>query len=52
MFESAGFKVLKVESTSRSPVNEEVRAGLHADFQAYALDDLSILSALLVAQKQ
>jgi SAM-dependent methyltransferase len=51
MFESAGFKVRKVEPTSTVPMSEEIRRGFDAEFQKYDLEDLAVVSALIVAEK-
>jgi SAM-dependent methyltransferase len=51
MFEKVGFRILNVEPTSKIPVTENIRRSLHADFQKYSLDDLSVMSALIVAEK-
>ncbi len=49
--EAAGFKILKVAPGERTPMSEEIRAGLHPDFQKYSLEDLAVVSALIVAEK-
>lgn len=50
-FEKVGFRILKIEPTSKQPVTEDVRRSLHPDFQKYSLEDLSIMSAIIVAEK-
>ncbi len=49
--EAAGFKMLKVAPAERIPMSEEIRAGLHPDFQKYSLEDLAVVGALIVAEK-
>jgi SAM-dependent methyltransferase len=49
--ERTGFKVLKVEPRERVAMSEEIRKGLHPDFQKYSLEDLAVVSALIVAEK-
>lgn len=51
LFEGAGFKMVKAESTSKVAMSEEIRRGFHSDFHGYALDDLAVVSALIVARK-
>jgi SAM-dependent methyltransferase len=51
MFEKVGFRILKIEPTSKLPVTEDIRRSLHPDFQKYSLEDLSVLSAIIVAEK-
>ena len=48
--ERSGLKILKVE-TMKVPMSEEIRRGLHADFQKYSLEDLAVVRALIVAEK-
>ena len=50
-FKKSGFRVDKVEVTSRLAVTEEMRQSLHPDFQKYSLEDLAALSAIIVAEK-
>jgi hypothetical protein len=50
-FKKSGFRVDKVEVTTRLDVTEEMRRSLHPDFQKYSLEDLSALSAIIVAEK-
>jgi SAM-dependent methyltransferase len=49
--EKSGFRILKSEVTRKVNVTEETRASLHADFQKYSLEDLSVVSAMIVAEK-
>lgn len=51
MFKSAGLKIRKVEPTTTVPMSDEIRRGFHADFQKYALEDLAVVSALIVVEK-
>jgi len=50
-FEKSGFRIQKVEVTSKLPVTEEMRRSLHSDFQKYSLEDLSAMSAIIIAEK-
>ena len=50
-FKKSGFRVDKAEVTSRLAMTEEMRQSLHADFQRYSLEDLSALTAVIVAEK-
>lgn len=52
LFERAGFTIVKVQPTGKVAMSEEIRRGLHSDFQGYAPDDLAVVSALIVARKQ
>jgi SAM-dependent methyltransferase len=49
--EAAGFKLVRVERKERVPMSEEIRRTLHSDFQKYSLEDLAVVSALIVAEK-
>ena len=51
LFEDSGFKILSVKSTGHVAMSEETRRGLHPDFHRYALEDLAVVSAMIVAQK-
>lgn len=51
MIERSGLKILKVEPTSRVPMSAGIRAGLQSGFQKYGLEDLAVVSALIVAEK-
>lgn len=51
MIEGTGFRILKVEPGEKVPMNEAIRNGFHPDFRKYSLEDLAIVSALIVAQK-
>jgi hypothetical protein len=49
--EKAGFKVREKIVTTTYPVTEAERKALHPDFQKYSVEDLSITSAMILAEK-
>ena len=51
MFKDSGYRIVSAKPTQTIAVSEEMRRGLHPDFHHYSLDDLSVVSALIVAQK-
>jgi SAM-dependent methyltransferase len=50
-FKKSGYRIHNVEVTSRLAVTEETRRSLHPDFQRYSIEDLSAMSAIIIAEK-
>jgi SAM-dependent methyltransferase len=50
-FEKAGFRILATDPIEKTNVTDEVRKSLHPDFQKYSLEDLSLVIAIIVAEK-
>jgi SAM-dependent methyltransferase len=51
LFKESGFRIVSVKPTQTFAVSEEMRRGFHPDFHRYSLEDLAVVSALIVAQK-
>jgi SAM-dependent methyltransferase len=50
-FKNNGFRIHKVDVTSKLEVTEDMRRLLHPQFQKYSLEDLSAMSAIIIAEK-
>jgi SAM-dependent methyltransferase len=52
LFNASGFEIVKIEPTARIEVDDHMRKALDPRFQKYTLEDLGVMSALIVAKRR